>query len=329
MRRWFVWLVLSLAALACLVTAISAIRSNLWWIRILDFPRVAMLGAICAVAIGCLFATGRARIVALTGLVVAGGWQLWRIHDYTMLAPTEMALAGAGDPAASCFTAIGLNVLQKNRDHDRIIAALRAANPDLLLLMETDQRWAEALRPLLDTYPYKLQIPINNFGMIFASRLRIRAAHFAAATDANTPTLYSRLETREGEPFAFVGLHPQPPRPGQNTGARDRNIAKASRRTANDPLPALAMGDFNDVPWSHTTQLFKKTGGFLDPRAGRGAYATFPAQHRWLGWPLDQIFVTPAFRVRAVRVLEDVGSDHRPLLAELCLPRGQHAGTTS
>ncbi len=139
-------------------------------------------------------------------------------------------------------------------------------------------------------------------------------------TDRDTPTLYARLRTRDDRPFGYVGLHPRPPRPGQDTGARDAKIARAARRTGDLHLPTVAMGDFNDVAWSHTTQLFKQVGGYPDPRIGRGQYATFPASLSVLGWPLDQMFVSPAFAFRLLRVLEEVGSDHRPLAATLCLP---------
>nr|WP_208402903.1 hypothetical protein [Sphingomonas japonica] len=68
--------------------------------------------------------------------------------------------------------------------------------------------------------------------------------------------------------------------------------------------------------------MFKQVGGFLDPRTGRGAYPSFPADFGVVGWPLDQMFVSPGFTFRSLRIPEDAGSDHRPLAAELCLTPG-------
>ena len=48
-----------------------------------------------------------------------------------------------------------------------------------------------------------------------------------------------------------------------------------------------------------------------------------------LGWPLDQLFVSPDFTFREFRVLENVGSDHRPLAAELCLPTTRPTGNAT
>lgn len=65
--------------------------------------------------------------------------------------------------------------------------------------------------------------------------------------------------------------------------------------------------------------MFKRIGGYLNPRIGRGIYATFPARVPLLAWPLDHLFMTAEFTVRSMRVMDDVGSDHRPIYSELCL----------
>jgi hypothetical protein len=79
------------------------------------------------------------------------------------------------------------------------------------------------------------------------------------------------------------------------------------------------MGDFNDVAWSRTSQMFKRIGGYLDPRIGRGLYATFPANLPFLRWPLDHLFMSPDFTLVDMKVLENVGSDHLPVIAKVCL----------
>lgn len=167
---------------------------------------------------------------------------------------------------------------------------------------------AQPLRPIDNTY-----------GLVFASKLPVRSAHIENITDQDTPTVYARLATRDGTPFDYVGLHPRPPVRGQDTDLRDRKIEHAALQVAGHGVPAMAMGDFNDVPWSRTTQLFRQVGGYLDPRIGRGSYPSFPAKYAPVGWALDQVFVSPAFTFRSLRILDNVGSDHRPLVADLCL----------
>lgn len=81
----------------------------------------------------------------------------------------------------------------------------------------------------------------------------------------------------------------------------------------------MVVGDFNDVSWFNTSELFKKTARMLDPRIGRGSYATFPPSMIWLASPLDHIFVSEDFLFKDMNVLPDVGSDHRAIVSDLCL----------
>nr|WP_277924518.1 endonuclease/exonuclease/phosphatase family protein [Sphingomonas sp. CROZ-RG-20F-R02-07] len=189
--------------------------------------------------------------------------------------------------------------MQHNRDYAATIATIATIDrerPDVLLLMETDQPWAKALAPVLARYPHRLLRPIDNtYGLIFATTLPVDQARTKNITDQNTPTVYARLRTRGGQPFDYIGLHPRPPIAGEDTNLRDRKIEHAALRIAGAKVPAMAMGDFNDVAWSRTTQLFKRVGGYLDPRIGRGSYPSFPAQYAAVGWPLDQLFVSKAF----------------------------------
>jgi endonuclease/exonuclease/phosphatase (EEP) superfamily protein YafD len=135
--------------------------------------------------------------------------------------------------------------------------------------------------------------------------------------EPDTPSVTVQLATNR--PFTLMGLHPRPPHPGQDTEERDAEILIAARRAARLGMPVIAIGDFNDVAWSNTSQTFKRIGGYLDPRIGRGTFATFPSAMPWLAWPLDHIFMTEEFTLDEIKVLGDVGSDHRPIYGHVCL----------
>lgn len=83
------------------------------------------------------------------------------------------------------------------------------------------------------------------------------------------------------------------------------------------PEPVIVGGDFNDVAWSHTTRLFRRIGGFLDPRIGRGLFNSFDATHPFMRYPLDHVFASRQFRLIELRRLPDIGSDHFPMLVTL------------
>ncbi|SFP60086.1 endonuclease/exonuclease/phosphatase family protein [Sphingomonas rubra] len=314
------------ATVACVLavaTLVSLIPSNSWWIRALDFPRLLILVAIGVTAIGvAVTMIGRWAWIVIAVLAFAAGLQAWRIYPYYWFAPVEVARADrvAPDDRASCFSVLGLNVYQHNRDYTPTRRLIDRMKPDILLLMETDQRWVSALAPSLVRYRTRVVRPLGNtYGLVFATNLPVRSAGTRNITDRDTPTLYARLSARDGRPFDYVGLHPRPPLPGQDTDLRDRKIEHAALAVADHDVPRMAMGDFNDVAWSRTTQLFKQVGGFLDPRIGRGSFPSFPADYVSLGWPLDQLFLSPGFTFRDLRILPDVHSDHRPLAATVCL----------
>ena len=81
------------------------------------------------------------------------------------------------------------------------------------------------------------------------------------------------------------------------------------------------MGDFNDAAWSDTSQRFKHVGGHLDPRIGRGLYASFNANHLLIRCPIDQIFVTEDIAMVAFGRGPRIGSDHFPMIATIRIDR--------
>lgn len=307
-----------LAGLLIAVTALSVVQSARWWIRIWDFPRPQiMVGLVIAGGIE-LWADAEAGAWIAAACALAAGWQLRRIFPYTRLARSEMPMPAAGN-ADRCFCVLSLNVLQTNRNYGATLQLLERVDPDILLLMETDDGWADALAPTLERYPHVLSCPLDNlYGMILATRLPM-ADDRIVVDPLGIPAMTAQLTAPGGQPFRLLALHPLPPVPGQDSEERDGTLAQAALRAAQTRLPVLAVGDFNDVAWSHTSRLFKRIGGYLDPRIGRGTYATFPARYVMLGWPLDHLFVTPEFAMQSLQVLEPVGSDHLPITAKLCL----------
>ena len=296
-------------------------------------------GLLLALALLSLWPTDRGivRMLYLTGLVAVlaalfagkGRWiavalcggaalvNFARLWPYTMLAPAQVPLPDAID-GMSCAKVLSFNVLQSNDRHAETTALIERLDPDILLLMETNPVWARALEPQLAGYGYRLSRPLDNkYGMIFATRLTVDRAEMPVDAESETP--YATLRMGDGARFELVGLHPRPPRPGESTEERDATIARAGALTPDGLGNVLAIGDFNDVPWSRTTERFREEGKYLDPRAGRGSFPTFPADYALLGWPLDQIMVKDGVKVDWLEIGENVGSDHLPLMARVCV----------
>ena len=314
----------TVASLLVVATALPASGSTRWWVRMWDFPRAQLAGLLAAALVAVAATQGWSAWPLVAALGLGLGWQLWRILPYTPVAGPEMQLA---PPGSGTVTLLAANVLMENRAHDRVRALVAEVDPDVLLLMETDRTWIEALEPVLAGYPTVVRTPRDDcYGMVFATRLAAASARTVRLSRDETPALLAELADPEGRPFRFIGLHPQPPVPGQDTDERDAQILYAARFARATAMPLVVMGDFNDVAWSRNSHRFKRVGGYLDPRVGRGLFASFDARRWWFRCPIDQIFVTGEVAVESFRLGPKIGSDHFPLIARISLDPALAAG---
>ncbi|GIV59939.1 MAG: endonuclease [Rhodothermaceae bacterium] len=308
------------AVLVLVATALPVVRGGAWWIRIFDFPRLQIVcfgGMVLAGLVWPWPAMGAGGRLLAGLLFLALGLQLYRIFPYTPLAAKEVRDAR---PGGERFRLMIANVLMTNRNTEALRERIREADPDLLLLVETDARWQEALRPLETTYPYRLCYPQDNtYGMLLFSRLPLENAGVRFLVEDDVPSMWAEVVLPSGARFDLIGVHPRPPRPdiGQDATKRDAELLLVARIVAERGRPAVVAGDLNDVAWSHTTRLFQRLSGLLDPRKGRGMYNTFHASYPFLRYPLDHVFHAGVFQVGALRRLPAFGSDHFPMFAEL------------
>lgn len=315
-----------LATLVLVATALPLVRSPHWWVRMFDFPRaqitVLALVTLAGFAIVNLGVAEAAwwewSVFAL--LVVAVVYQGFRMVRYTPLHSVQTVSA---DPVLADedrrLRLVVSNVLMENRDGDRWMRVVPAEDPDVIATVETDQWWADHLSMLEDDYPHSIKIPQDDtYGMCVFSRLPIVDHEIRHLVEQEVPSLFLTLELRSGEEIRLVILHPRPPRPDiqQDSHLRDAELVLAAREVQTFTEPTVVAGDLNDVAWSYTTNLFQKISGLLDPRIGRGLYSTFHADHWWLRYPLDHVFHSNHLALVELRRLDSVGGDHFPMLVE-------------
>jgi endonuclease/exonuclease/phosphatase (EEP) superfamily protein YafD len=314
-----------MATLICVLAILLAVVSFLplsgthhWWVRMWDFPRVQIaIGQIAVAGLALWFVRGWLLWAVLVPTLAGLALQLWRIRPFTPLSHREMRFAPMRNDGHE-VTLLASNVLMENDRHDLVRDLIRQADPDALLLMETDQRWLDGVKPALEKYPTVLTLPKDDYyGMIFATRLEVVQADIVYLTPDETPSVFAELRTPSGRLFHFVGLHPQPPVPGVDTEERDAQVLYAARFARRSDVPMVTMGDFNDAAWSHSSRLFKHYGRYLDPRRGRGLYASFHAKNPLIRCAIDQLFVTEEIGMVDFRLGPKIGSDHFPVLARI------------
>jgi endonuclease/exonuclease/phosphatase (EEP) superfamily protein YafD len=208
-----------------------------------------------------------------------------------------------------------------NREYGRFLRVVQETDPDIVLALETDAAWLEALEPLAQSYPYVVRQPQDNYyGMVLLSRLALIDPEINFLVQKDIPSIHTLVELRCGEEVSFYGLHPRPPEPirDQTSAPRDAELVLVGRTIGSEAArPTVVAGDLNDVAWSPTSELFLRLSKLLDPRMGRGFYNSYNANNRLFRFPLDHVFHSRHFTLVALRRLEKVGSDHFPLLIEL------------
>ncbi|MEM5497697.1 endonuclease/exonuclease/phosphatase family protein [Paraglaciecola mesophila] len=323
----FTTLIISTSFLV-LLTFLPLFPSDHWTIRVWEFPRlqIAVLLIINLLVIGGFYHQNLSYMAGmLVTNFVALAYQIRWILPYTPIVQPMVPMNDSADPKRS-IKIINSNVLMTNHDAPKLLKLVDQEKPHILVTLETNQWWQDALSPLHDDYPYRVNFPLENlYGMHVFSRLPLSDIKTAERVEKGVPSVHCIATLESGEKIRCHFVHPAPPSPTENEEATERDrellglakeIASADSETA---LPIIVSGDLNDVAWSPTTQAFLRISGMCDPRIGRGAFNTFHAQHVLARWPLDHVFHSEDFELVNLSRLPEIGSDHFPLLTELCL----------
>ena len=327
------YLVVPLVLLAMSAALLPLIETDIWWIRYLDFMRLQVAIALVGlIAVYAMLGGARGGMGALVMLLALGGlvYQGYRLYPYApVVSPMALQVSCPDEDSLSVLVA---NVQASNRQGDAFLKIVRDADPDVLVVMETNAWWNEQLASL-GGYPHRHQyIPDGPayYGMHLMSRLTLSDTRTEFFFDSHTPTMRATVELPGGKRVALFGLHPRPPHQwSQPSTSRDGHLARVGLIARDEDEPVVVAGDFNATPWERATRLAMRLGGLLDPRVGRGLVPTYGARSWWMSWPLDQVLFQAGIGLQSFERLPSFGSDHYPVLARLCvepsLRERQHA----
>lgn len=298
------------------------LRADAWWIRIFDFPRlqITFISA-AALAAHLLFVRSFSTpsIIFLILLAACLTYQGYMMFPYTRLARKQVQQSLNPAPE-STFSLLFGNVLESNRNAEKLKQIIREADPDIILTVETNGWWQEQLSEFEKSHPHIVHQPQDNtYGMLLYSRLELIDPVVKFLLEDDIPSIHGRIKLPSGVEVELRCLHPRPPFPTEDESStkRDAEILIVGKENKEKPSPFVVMGDLNDVAWSHTNYLFQDISGLLDPRIGRGFYHTFHASYPFLRFPLDHFFHSNHFRLVDFRRLGYFGSDHFPVYIKL------------
>lgn len=312
------------AVLAIWLSGWSLIRRDEWWFRGADFPRLQILFVGLVALAGLLFIDAEwtsLRELLLLGVIAAVAYQLKMVLPYTPVWKKQVLHVRRDQlNLEQQISLLVANVLTPNHKYHLLLEQIDRLQPDVVLTLETDQVWQEALKPIEADYPYRVAVPQDNlYGMHLYSRLPLADTEVKFILSDETPSIHATIRLRSGLSVQLYCLHPKPPSP---TEAKDSTLRDAELLIVGDQIKdidesCIVMGDLNDVAWSRTTRLFQRISGLLDPRVGRYFMNTFHADYPLLRWSLDHIFHSTDFGLVEMKRLPHIGSDHFPIYVVL------------
>jgi endonuclease/exonuclease/phosphatase (EEP) superfamily protein YafD len=232
--------------------------------------------------------------------------------------PGAAAQAAPGSPRF--LRVVTFNVWHYNDRMAEVAKFLAGTDADAVVLQEVGKPNGALLRQALQSrYPYSA----GDWGIIILSKHPIlddgRIDRPGYPPWISLMVRWVELEVH-GMKFELAGIHlARPFYPELQEQDIEAMIAFARSRT----LPLVIAGDFNMSPWTEKLGRFER-------RSGLEGYNTFdptwPMQRRSMPLlplvAIDNVFASPQFARIAFVPGPPLGSDHRPIMADLALQPG-------
>lgn len=267
--------------------------------------------AISGALIACACAMLRMRVGALVTCASIA------FHIYPLL---PFLLSSDAPPPANSqqLRVMQINVHTANRNHEAVRQAIVDANPDIVGLLEVDERWLSALAPLRVRYPYGIEDPRgDNFGIALFSRFPIEKLQLRPLEPGGVQVVTGEFSLGS-VPVTIAIAHPVPPVSSRYSALRNREFVRlADMLRQFDEREIILLGDLNTTPWSPIYREFERSTGLYNGALGFGLHPTWPASLPLLRIPIDHCLLSSGLRATAFKVGPQVGSDHIPIIVEI------------
>ena len=313
-----------LAGFIAFVTIWGLLPLDNWWVRGVEFPRIQIMFLGFAAWLGMVIFWSDWQLGQWLLFIVlssALAFQLRMVLPYTILWKKEVLTAkDMPNGHAHQLKIMVSNVLTPNDETQKLVELVKDKRPDILITLETDEKWEKALNQIEANYPYTVKVPLDNlYGMHLYSKLELIDPEVKYLMIDDIPSIHTQLRLQGGQVIWLYCLHPMPPSPTEadKSTTRDAELLMVGKHIKENKQTAILAGDLNDVAWSKTTRRFQRISGLLDPRIGRHFINTFHVKYPFLRWALDHIFHSACFTVVDIKRMPSIGSDHFPVMTTL------------
>ena len=264
-----------------------------------------------ALIVAILAALARSGLLTVLALLLA-------IIDCTHF---TLALEGGAQEAAEgaprFLRVVTFNVWHHNDRIDDIAKFLSDTDADLVVMQEmTPDNWSKLREVLGSRYPYSL----GDYGLVILSKYKIdengRVDRGGMPPWASLILRWAKIEVN-GTQVTFAGAHLARPFYPKLQYADVVTLADFVRHQTG---PLIVAGDLNVTPWTDKLTGFTQATGL---KRYNTFHFTWPLHARGLTLlpfvAIDHVFASPGFAKIATQAGPWLGSDHRPVIADIAL----------
>ncbi len=283
------------------------------WVDILaQFTGPALVGSILASLLVMLMKRPPLMVMAFGALLIAAGTFL----------PQVAAPPGTPERGAPVLTVYSANLHAGNPDVEAVGASIRAAHPDIVILIEVSPAVFAARQQILADHPYQrasetIVPPGARGSVIIASRFPLSPV---SVPPDQLSALHALADTPLG-PLHLVGVHMTRPWPFQYQWGQILQAEMLANRLEGVTEPILVAGDFNTVSSTRIGRQIKAQTGLAPADAWPGTWPTgLPS---WLGITIDHQWRSDELVFLSRRIGRPTGSDHYPVVTRITRARSQ------
>ncbi|HEV8369094.1 MAG TPA: endonuclease/exonuclease/phosphatase family protein [Pyrinomonadaceae bacterium] len=221
-------------------------------------------------------------------------------------------------PSSTQLRLLHVNVLKNNTNYAAVLQLVSTNNPDLVILQEVTDEWAEQTKLLRAAYPFWEIVSLpGGAGMAVFSRHAFADSQVLNLDSSTHVAILARLNINE-KPISVLAMHP--PTPITPTKFKNRNLQfrEAARLLNSIKGAKVLVGDLNTTMWSPYFTTLIRSSDLRDARLGFGLGTSWPMPlPPFLRLPIDHCLVSDDVQVDRLQIGPKIGSDHLPVIVDL------------
>ncbi|HEV7684799.1 MAG TPA: endonuclease/exonuclease/phosphatase family protein [Pyrinomonadaceae bacterium] len=274
-------------------------------------------------------------VASLACIVLLSTFYSWKLLPFAFAAlvcnliyilPYYTAAPGNQDrPDAIHLRLLEANVLGSNKNYAALNQAVLEAHADIVILQELTAEWQKQTEDTLSQYPFRKVAPKpGGSGMALFSRYPLEDATILNLDTSTHIAMLGKVNI-DGTMVSILALHPPTPVRTDKFLNRNLQFSEAAAIFRATKGPGILIGDLNTTMWSPYFTDLVKNSGLRDARLGFGLKPSWPMPlPAILQLPIDHCLVSADVSVAGIGTGRRTGSDHRPLIVDLRIPKAVH-----